>query len=316
MDLALTVGTTHFEHFLMNGPGPRKGVSDMHELGESNSSAIVWGSITPKQRRGNPEPRYFYEGSFALNSIDLENIGWRRCAKHLEALQGYDKPLWLSLAAFSMMEFFEFFESIREEDFKGVVELNLTCPNIEGKRIIAYDTGLVAVIVKKARDVLGESATLGVKLNYHPDTHYTYLIAGILSRLDVDFVVLGNTIPNAFVLDPTTLQPEIRPNGGLAGLSGAYIKPLHLGLVRQFRARFDELGNTHIKIVGLGGIETGQDVLEYLVAGADICQVGTLYGEKGPRIFDRILGEFFELTQAHGFSSLEDIHHQRNEIWD
>ncbi|MCH8158182.1 MAG: hypothetical protein IID18_10630, partial [Nitrospinae bacterium] len=101
-DFALTVGTTHLEHFLMNAPGPRKGVSDMHELGRSNSSAIVWGSITPKQRRGNPEPRYFYEGNFALNSIGLENIGWRRCAKHLEVLQGYGKPLWLSLAAFSM----------------------------------------------------------------------------------------------------------------------------------------------------------------------------------------------------------------------
>ena len=227
-------------------------------------------------------------------------------------MQGYGKPLWLSLAAFSMMDFFEFFENIREARFEGVVELNLTCPNVEGERIIAYDTGLVAAIVKRARDVLGESATLGVKLNYHPDTHYTRLVAGILSRLDVDFVVLGNTIPNAFALDPTTLQPEIRPNGGLAGLSGAYIKPLHLGLVRQFRAHFDELGNTRIKIVGLGGIETGQDVLEYLVAGADICQVGTLYGEKGPRVFDRILEEFFELVEAHGLSSYEDIRHQIN----
>lgn len=315
-DLTLSVGTTHLEHFLMNAPGPRKGVSDMRELGKSNSSAIVWGSITLKQRRGHPEPRYFYEGNFALNSIGLENIGWRRCIKHLEELQGYGKPLWLSLAAFSMTEFFEFFESIHEARFKGVVELNLTCPNMEGKRIIAYDTSLVAAIVKRARDVLGESVTLGVKLNYHPDTQYTHLIAEILSLLNVDFVVLGNTVPDALAFSAETLQPHIKPNDGLAGLSGPYIKPLHLGLVRRFRAHFDELGNTRIKIVGLGGIETGQDVLEYLVAGADICQVGTLYGEKGPRVFDRILGEFFERAQAHGFSSIEDIRRQRNKIWD
>lgn len=314
-DFSVKVGAIELKHPLMNGPGPRKSVYDMHELASSNSAAIVWGSITPEQRSGNPEPRYSHVGEFALNSIGLENIGWGECLKHIKELQAYDKPLWLSIAEFSMNGFLDFISEVSQTDFEGVLELNLSCPNIGSDSIIAYDDGMPAAFMQRARRVLNDNVSFGVKLNYHPENLYIESMVKNLSIFDVDFVVLGNTVPNALALDPETLKPVTRANGGLAGLSGRAVKPLHLGLVRQFRRQFDIFGNDHIKIVGLGGIESGQDMLDYMIAGADLCQVATLYGERGPAVFDRILAEFFELMNRHGFSSVEDIFNRRNQIW-
>jgi dihydroorotate dehydrogenase (fumarate) len=127
-------------------------------------------------------------------------------------------------------------------------------------------------------------------------------MATILERCRLDFISVINSIGNGLVIDPETDTVVIKPKGGVGGLGGAIIKPVALANVRAFSQRFQG----RIPIIGVGGIETGQDIYEHLLAGAAAVQIGTAFVEEGPKAFARLEQELTTVLARKGLQSVTE----------
>ena len=112
-----------------------------------------------------------------------------------------------------------------------------------------------------------------------------------------------NTVGNTLMISPHSGSPVISPKGGYGGLSGPAVKPIALAQVRKF----SELLDPSIDIVGVGGVQSGQDVYDMILCGAKVVQVGTCHWIEGPKCFDRIVEEFEEICRKNGVKELEEI---------
>jgi len=119
----------------------------------------------------------------------------------------------------------------------------------------------------------------------------------------LQYVASINTIGNALAIDSVAEMPMISSKGGFAGLSGKAVKYTALANVRQMRLLLD----SSIDVVGVGGVETGEDVFELLLCGAAAVQVGTCHWREGPTCFDRIHDELVEIMEQKGYSSISEI---------
>jgi len=185
------------------------------------------------------------------------------------------------------------------------VELNLACPNVIGKPIIAYDFDqlrdiLITLSKKKYTFVLG------LKLPPYLDGKHLQEAATIINEYataaGINYVVCINTVGNALSIDSIAETPTIKANNGLAGLSGKAVKFTALANVRQMR----QLLHKEIDVVGVGGIHTGTDVFEFLLCGASAVQVGTCHWIEGAKCFNRITQELQCILHEKGYSSAQE----------
>jgi dihydroorotate dehydrogenase (fumarate) len=140
---------------------------------------------------------------------------------------------------------------------------------------------------------------MGTKLPpYFDPVHHDHM-ASILEQCRVDFISVINSIGNGLVIDSETDAVVIKPKGGFGGLGGAIIKPVALANVRAFALRFQG----RIPIIGVGGIETGQDIYEHLLAGASAVQIGTAFVEEGTQMFARLEQELTTVLESKGLQS-------------
>jgi len=274
-----------------------KTAEDLVPLLDSDVAVITVGSGTVEPRQGNPGNVYWAEGPFSLNSIGLTNPGISYYQEKLPGMvrlaEQAGKRLFFSAAGFSPQEFADLAEmSVRA----GVhmVEINFGCPNIregdEQKRIFSFYPDLIETTLGKVNQAIGETkAQLAVKLSPFSNPEDLVAVAEVVAGVDV--VVTSNTFPNGYMGDGEG-NPRIEFANGLAGLAGPAMKPIALGQVLQLRGLLMSMG-----IIGVGGVSTGQDVMDLRRVGADAVAVGTAYKEEGPGVFARILGEFAEISQ-------------------
>ena len=119
----------------------------------------------------------------------------------------------------------------------------------------------------------------------------------------VNYVASINTVGNAFAIDTAAEMPVISSKGGFAGLSGKAVKYTALANVRKMR----ELLDPSIDVVGVGGVESGEDAFEMILCGAAAVQVGTCHWNEGPKCFDRICDELKTIMAEKGYSSVDDF---------
>ncbi|MDP2953596.1 MAG: dihydroorotate oxidase [Chloroflexota bacterium] len=265
-------------------------------LGESQAGAIVTKSMTREPREGNPEPRYYQFASGSINSMGLPNLGRRAYGQLIPRLSTFGKPVIASIAGFSVEEYVEVAEHISATG-PDLVEVNLSCPNVAGKPQIAYDFEASASILKAVRRVVKQP--MGVKIPPYLDLVLHEAMAKVLKENGADFLVAINSIGNALVIDPDREEAVIRPKGGLGGLGGACIKPVALANVRVFH----QLMGPDFPIIGVGGIESGTNIFEHLLAGAGAVQVGTAFVREGIGVFPRLAGELGRFLGAKGYGS-------------
>jgi dihydroorotate dehydrogenase (NAD+) catalytic subunit len=223
---------------------------------------FVTKTITPLPRGGNPPVRIAETGVGMLNSIGLANPGRDRfLAEHLTRLLELGVPIWISVGGFSAAEYAETCGLLSGDDV-AAVELNLSCPNVEE----APETA--AEIVAACR-----SATeLPLYAKLSPATPDIAETARAVEAAGADGLSLVNTI-RGLAFDER-LQPKLA--SGTGGLSGPALKPIALACVHACRRA------TELPVVGMGGIATGRDALEFLAAGATDVAVGTaLFADPG-----------------------------------
>ena len=211
MLISSSVGTNELEGVIGNSPGPRKELAEWHEVGKSPAGMITVGSFTPEARAGNTGEVFWVDGipSIALNSLGLPSKSPEEYSDQIEELREYGTPINVSIAGFKPDDFVQLAKMFSKRGF--ILELNLTCPNVEGKGIFAFDLEATRRTISEVRQVVG-SDTLIVKLNPHPDAAYIEAMCKILDEEKVDAIALCNTVPSCLVLNPSTLKPVITPN--------------------------------------------------------------------------------------------------------
>jgi dihydroorotate dehydrogenase (NAD+) catalytic subunit len=261
---------------------PAAGTLSQEALGEAKGvyGAMLPKTVTPRPQVGNPPPRIAEVSSGMVNSIGLQNPGLDR---FLENLDDYDVglPLFVSVAADTVGEFAAMCERIAGEEGVAAVELNLSCPNVEhgGLRFCA-GPGAVREVVAACRGAISEKP-LFVKLTN--EGVVSNAIAAEEARADAVTVI--NTIP-ALVVDSRERKVFLR-----GGLSGPAIKPVALRVVYEVSRAVG------VPVIGVGGVTSGADVAEFMLAGAAAVQVGAGSFVREPR---EMLEEFAAYLRENG----------------
>jgi dihydroorotate dehydrogenase (NAD+) catalytic subunit len=234
--------------------------------------AIVTKTITLKPRAGNPMPRTAETPSGMLNSIGLQNEGVDDFVRNkMPPLRKLGVPVIVSIGGDSVEEYPEV--ALRLGSIRGIsgIEINISCPNIRHKsgrlltgspRLIAQDEEATYQVVRSVRKVSG--LTLITKLS--PNVTDIVSIARSACRADTDAISLVNTFIGMAV-DIQTRRPKLASLTG--GLSGPCIKPIALRMVHEVAANVD------LPVIGMGGILTYEDALEFIMAGATAVAIGT-----------------------------------------
>ena len=232
---------------------------DLSKLG-----AIVTKSVTLISRRGNPMPRTIETPCGLLNSIGLENEGINDFLKHkIPFLTKTKTAVIISVAGESLYEFKRLASILDKQSTVDAIELNISCPNIRGKtRLIAQSPQATYRVVKAVRR--STQKTLITKLS--PNVTDIVEIAKASCEAGSDALSLINTV-YGMSIDSDKRKPHLASIFG--GLSGPAIKPIALYMVYQVAQK------VKLPIIGMGGIMTAQDGLEFILAGATAVAVGT-----------------------------------------
>jgi dihydroorotate dehydrogenase (NAD+) catalytic subunit len=249
--------------------------------------AFVTKTVTPLPREGNDPVRIAETETGMLNAIGLANPGLERfLADHLPRLAELGVPIWVSVGGFSMGDYEQMCRAIDQRNEVAVVELNLSCPNVDE---VPENVGEV-VARARAETAKPLYAKLSPAVADIVETARAAAVAG------ADGLSLVNTI-RGLTLDEETLRPVLARGSG--GLSGPALRPVALAAVYACR------GAVELPIVGMGGVATGRDALELLAAGASDVAVGTaLFADPGAG--GRIRAELAAELAARGFVSADN----------
>ena len=230
----------------------------------SSLGAIVVKGLTLSPRPGNPHPRSAETPAGMLNSIGLQNVGPYEFIKNkMPALKGYDVPVIANISGSTVEEFGELAEILNGADGLAAIEINVSCPNVKGEGMIFGGSAeMTSQVVKRVR----KATDLPVITKLSPNVTDITTIALAAADGGSDALSLINTVL-AMAVDVKTRRPLLGSITG--GLSGAAIKPIAL------RCLWQVAGAVSIPLIGMGGIMSAQDALEFIVVGASAVAVGT-----------------------------------------
>ncbi len=340
--LTTNIAGIPFANCIYNASGPRtQSVEALVKIGQSKAGAVLSKSSTLVEQSGNALPRFvnkinlgrtYCDGS--INSEGLPNAGIDYC-----------KLLFFTLSVFSLFLFFLFLKVISKETVEGVkatgkpyivsvsgltiddnltmlnriyssttegisaIELNLACPNVPNKPMIAYDFEQLETILKRVTSLPDfNKYPLGIKLAPYFDIPHFEIIASIISKYPIRYIVCVNTIGNGLIVDADNECEGMAAKSGLGGLGGGFIKHTALANVRMFYKLLNEKYNrADIDIVGVGGVNSGKDAFELILCGAKAVQVGTCHWTEGTPCFERISKELEEIMNKKGYKTIEEF---------
>ena len=263
--MRVDIGGIEIKNPVMTASGTFGYASEFEDLVDLNRlGAIVVKGLSLEPSRGNPPPRIVETPCGMLNAIGLENVGLAAFVKEkLPFLRRLDTPIFVNVYGKSTKEYAEL--AARLEDIDGVsgIEVNISCPNVKsgGMAFGAYPES-AAEVVRAIR----KQTTKPMMVKLSPNVTDITEIAKSVEGEGADSISLINTI-TGMAIDIETRRPKIANITG--GLSGPAIKPVALRMVWQV------VQTVNIPVVGIGGIMTAKDALEFLIAGAVAVQIGT-----------------------------------------
>lgn len=263
---------------------------DLNRLGGFVVKGLYYGP-----REGNPPPRLVETPSGLINAIGLQGIGAEAfAAKVLPKLRALDTAVIVNVCGASEEEYIRVVEFLNAREGIAAYELNISCPNVN------KDGACPAYSPESTRTVVGKvkrASRRPVIVKLSPNVTDIVEIALAAQEAGADALALVNTFL-AMAIDIETRRPKL--GNVLGGLSGPAIKPIALRMVFQVASR------VKVPVIGMGGIWSGADVLEFMIAGARAVQVGTA-NLVNPDACLRILGEVEDFCRKKGIERLEDI---------
>ncbi|RMF97726.1 MAG: dihydroorotate dehydrogenase [Planctomycetota bacterium] len=296
VDLSVQLGRLRLKNPILVASGTfgyareMAGVVELGRLG-----GIVPKTITREPRVGNPPPRTVETASGLLNSIGLDNDGLDQfLAVKLPYLRGLGSPVIVSIAGRSIDDFRGLASCLAEQDGVAALELNISCPNVSGGVDFGTDPGLCESVVAAVKGVCGDMPILA-KLT--PNTSQVVEIAKAAENGGADGIVAINTCLGMAV-DWRRRKPRL--GNVLGGLSGPAIKPIALRIVFQVSRAVS------VPVIGVGGIGSLDDCMEFFVTGASAVQIGTA-NFYHPRVTMEILDGLPDAVAQLGATALRDI---------
>lgn len=259
--------------------------------------AVVTKSIMLAPRSGRATPRMAETPSGMLNSIGLQGPGIEAFVAHdLRWLRERGIRTVVSIAGGSVQEYQQLAQRLADEPGISAIEVNISCPNVESRgQVFACDPFSAASVVEVVREHAPPGLPVLAKLS--PDVTDIVAIARSVIDAGADGLSMINTLLG-MVIDPDTMRPML--GGMTGGLSGPAIRPVAVRAVWQVHAAMPS-----VPILGMGGIRTGQDAFEFILAGASAVSVGTAVFND-PHAPARISAELRSILAERGLSRLSD----------
>ncbi|RUM36167.1 MAG: dihydroorotate dehydrogenase [Desulfobulbus sp.] len=264
-DLRVNIGRLRLRNPVMTASGTFgyarefSNLVNLHRLG-----GIVVKGISLEARPGNPPPRVVETACGMLNAIGLENVGVERfITEKVPFLRNLDCPVVVNILGDSVEEYQQIAHRLNEVDGISALEVNISCPNVK-KGGVAF--GTVPEMAARVTAAVRKATSLPVIIKLSPNVTDIVQMARAVEEAGADCVSLVNTLIG-MAIDPQTRRPKLA--NVIGGLSGPAIKPVALRMVWQVAS------NVSIPVIGIGGITTASDALEFLLAGATAIQVGT-----------------------------------------
>jgi dihydroorotate dehydrogenase (NAD+) catalytic subunit len=259
--------------------------------------AVVTKSVQLRPRSGRPTPRMAETPSGMLNSIGLQGPGIDGLlADELPWLAARGVRAFVSIAGGRVDDFAELATRLRGVPGVLGLEVNISCPNVESRgEVFACDPFAAADVVAAVREAADPAHPVYAKLS--PDVTDIVSVARSCADAGADGLSMINTLLG-IVIDPDTMRPVL--GGVTGGLSGPAIRPVALRCVWQVHQALPE-----VPILGMGGIRTGLDALQFVLAGASAVSVGTVVFHD-PSAPERIAGELATALAERGFGSLAE----------
>ena len=265
-DLSVQIGSLKLKNPVLTASGTFGYGTEYRELMDINRlGAIITKTVTPEPRDGNPMPRIAETPGGVLNSIGLANVGVERFIREkLPLLESLDTRVIVNVAGSTVDEYKKVVERLNGQNRIDAFEINISCPNVEqGGLAFGIDPAITKKIVQKIKEVTRK--TIIVKLT--PNVTDIVSIAQAAVDGGADSLSLINTVLGMGI-DIKTRKPLL--GRSIGGLSGPAIKPIALAKVYQV-ARV-----VPVPLIGIGGIMSAADALEFIIAGATAVQIGTL----------------------------------------
>ena len=265
-------------------------ILDLNKVG-----GIITKGLSREPIPGNPGPRLWHTEGGMINSVGLQNVGVAAFIRDkLPKLRKYSVPVFANVFGYAMEDYLEVIRALEHAEGIAGYEINASCPNTKhGGMFFSSDPDLLADLVSRVRPVAHRP--LIVKLS--PNVARIEPFAQAAEQAGADAVSLVNTFVS-LAIDPKTRKPRI--GAGCGGLSGPAIKPVALRMVAE-AARA-----VKIPVIGLGGIASGQDAAEFLIAGARAVQVGTATFVD-PRAPVQIAKQLERVIEKLGLSGIEAL---------
>lgn len=265
VDLSVTIAGIRFKNPVLTASGTfGYGVEFASLLDLNALGGICTKGLSYRPLEGNPPPRIVETHGGMINSIGLQNIGVRAFVRDvLPQLRHYDTRIIANVFGFNRDEYLDVIRVLNDADGVAAYELNISCPNVtSGGMEFGNDPNEAARLTEACKRL----AQRPVFVKLSPNAPDIGDVAGAVERAGADALSVINTILGMSV-DIFTRRPRLATIMG--GLSGPAIKPIALRMVFQVARR------VAIPVIGIGGIATAEDALEFLIAGASAIQVGT-----------------------------------------
>jgi dihydroorotate dehydrogenase (NAD+) catalytic subunit len=297
VDMSTTLGNAWFPTPIFTASGCASSGKELAQFFPLNQvGAIVTKSVMSKPRHGRPTPRMAETPSGMLNSIGLQGPG-------IDAFLANDVP-WLieqkarvivSIAGETVEEYSTLARKLRSVSGISAVEVNISCPNVENRGLVfACDPESSRRVIDGVRKTIGGELPIIAKLS--PDVTDLPAIARGVVDAGADGLALINTVLG-MVINIDSMKPHL--GGKTGGLSGPAIKPVAVRAIYQVHAALPK-----VPILGMGGVASGRDALELILAGASGVSVGTAsFGN--PRALIDIQNELRDLLAARGFATMQ-----------
>ena len=256
--------------------------------------AAVAKSVSPDPWPGRMPPRLTSAGAGMLNGIGIQNPGINAWVQEVGPRIGtVPVPIWGSAVGHDAEGFAEVAAGLQAAGV-AAVEINLSCPNLEDGHLFALDPASSAEVVRAVREATDRP--IGAKLS--PNAVDIAEIASAVGEAGADWVVLTNTVWGAGI-DIETRRPKL--SGLIGGYSGTPLKPIALRCVLEVSRALPGL-----PIIGCGGVRTGEDVVEYLLAGASAVAIGTAHFAE-PRAGSRVIKGLERYMAKHQVGSVGEL---------
>ncbi|MBF0242270.1 MAG: dihydroorotate dehydrogenase [Desulfamplus sp.] len=296
MDLSVDINGIKLKNPVITASGTFGYASEYKDLINLNKlGAIIVKGLSLQPSIGNPSPRVVETACGLLNAVGLENVGVDAFIRDkLPFLRTLKTPVFVNIYGKKPEEYAELAAILNDLDAISGIEVNISCPNVTaGGAAFGVDPIAAADVVERVR----KSTSKHVMVKLSPNVTDIVQIAKAVEASGADSISLINTL-TALAIDIETFKPMLANITG--GLSGPAIKPIALRMVWQVAQ------NVKIPVIGVGGIATATDAIEFIVAGATAVQVGTAT-LVDPDCLLKIVNGIESFLKKRGFSSLKEI---------